>query len=730
MRHKLDENRLSQDALDIEVKRVEKILEENISEGGVRSIKKLVHSLQVYQEELTLQNIELERHQQESDILREYYYTLFNLLPLPAVYVDERLHVVDSNQAAKNTFRSETISLGITNSLMKSLSRDSIQLLYNSIRSNTYPIYLEVQGNNQDVQIFYDLVLTKLNDCEDEGKFLIVFKDTTIEQKLKEKNAIFLSVLNSSSDSIISLDMKGSVKEYSRNLCQYTVETNNENIIESLPLPIKKEIDNYIEHKVKLNVRHEKTIEVIVKNVRHPLWLRIQLFPVEESGIIVGTGCIISNHTEFIKQEKEISNLAYYDHLTNCGNRRLLRLRVSKLISQVDNPSFTMFFVDLDHFKDINDIYGHNVGDEMLVQVASRLKKAIRPFDELFRVGGDEFLILFHQLPTEMSSDRAYRIIEILSAPFIIDDKELASSASIGISRFPEDGTDFISLYKKADTALYKAKKNGRKRFRFFSETMLLQIKKNFELEENLRKAMAKNEFSTELMPQIRCSDSTCQNVELLLRWNNEVIGLVPPNDFIPVAERSELIHTITEFVIEDAINKIKALNKFSPKKVNISVNISKLDILNAHFFEIMKARLDKDKKIAKQLTFELTESVFSDSYTLIVDRLNQLKLLGVSISIDDFGTGYSSLSQLSELPIDELKIDKSFISKLGSDESDKKICLAILSMAKSLGYRCVAEGVESEEQFNWLASIFCDYSQGYFHSKPITFKDFISRYV
>ena len=428
--------------------------------------------------------------------------------------------------------------------------------------------------------------------------------------------------------------------------------------------------------------------------------------------------------------EQKIEYLAYYDSLTGFPNRILAKEQINQLIAdaKLNKSKIALLFMDLDDFKSINDSLGHTAGDAMLRAAASRLAENTRKNDIISRLGGDEFLLAITDISSlDYASSTARMLQESFEKPFHTGSHILSTSMSIGISIYPDDGNSFDALLQRADTALYKAKESGKKAFCFFKEHMNTEIMNNVRTQNDLKTALENNEFVLYYQPQIDTESSAICGVEALLRWNHPVRGLVPPSEFIPVAESSGLIVQIGKWVLEEACCQAA---KWSQTGIDITmaVNISAVQFRRSNLEETVKRALKDSGLNPELLELELTESILIHDTENVLNTIKRLKKIGVKLSIDDFGTGYSSLSYLKRFAVDKLKIDQSFVRELHQNQEDAAIVRAVVQMAKSLNLRTIAEGIESENILQILAEYGCNEVQGYYFSKPVPhhlFEDF-----
>jgi diguanylate cyclase (GGDEF)-like protein len=429
------------------------------------------------------------------------------------------------------------------------------------------------------------------------------------------------------------------------------------------------------------------------------------------------------------KNEELLNQLAYFDDLTKLPNRKMLLDRLNLLIHQSgDNPiPFYLIFLDLDNFKIINDTMGHRSGDMLLQEIVSVLKSVLHPEDTLGRIGGDEFTILIHRnLPEDKILSYANNIRLKLASPVLVDHVEIHSSASFGIAMFPKDGTEVVELMKCADMAMYKAKEIGRNTVRFFESCMRDEIHKKIELEIYLRKAIDNDLFWLALQPQFYCSTQKLRGFEVLLRLEDKNLSPVSPEVFIPVAEETGLIIPIGIWVIRESIRYYQRLERYIPDETVVSINISSKQLLHPGFTGTISTILEETGIDPVKIEFEITESVFIENLAIAIATVNDLHNMGIKIALDDFGTGYSSLNYLRALPIDILKIDRSFVDNIIENPVQANLLRDIIMLVHNLSISVVSEGVESESQKQYLQTYGCDIIQGFLLGKPMREKDFL----
>jgi diguanylate cyclase (GGDEF)-like protein/PAS domain S-box-containing protein len=432
--------------------------------------------------------------------------------------------------------------------------------------------------------------------------------------------------------------------------------------------------------------------------------------------------------TERKRSEEQVKHLAFHDSLTGLPNRLLFndRLRVAMVHANRYREKLAVLFLDIDRFKVINDSLGHPIGDELLRRVAERVGGCIRQEDTIARLGGDEFTVLLPGIAKEEDAATiANKILEAVRLPFFIEHRELFITTSIGVTLFPEDGTDAESLVRNADTAMYRAKEQGRDTTRLYAPAMNTKALERLSLEGRLRQALQNQELLVYYQPLIDLATGRVRGAEALLRWQHPELGLVSPGEFIAIAEVSGLIVPIGQWVLRTACAQARAWQLQGHPKFSVAVNLSARQFQQADLvFQVTEALHEADLPPAS-LDLEITESNAMQNAELSIATLQDLKSLGVSLSMDDFGTGYSSLNYLKRFPIDRIKIDQSFVRDVNRDPDDAAIATAIIAMAHSLELTAVAEGVETEEQLQFLLTQRCDEMQGYLFSRPLPAAEF-----
>ena len=481
----------------------------------------------------------------------------------------------------------------------------------------------------------------------------------------------------------------------------------------------QREVSAGINHVKQLDWSTDITISTRDQGPIH-MTLRIEEFETNDQAY-EGFFVVLSDITRRKQLEFELETLAYIDKLTKLPNRRFFMDRLTEEVPDADD-GLAIFFLDLDNFKIINDSLGHEVGDFVLSEAAWRIQDALRSDDIVCRLGGDEFTVIIKGVEEKEEIARiADALIKEFELPIYCNDRELRVSTSIGIVQYPNDGNNPKELIKNADTAMYAAKRSGKNAYRFFSQDMHRDMQDFLEIEGSLRKALESSGLSLVYQPFIDLDTRKIHGCEALIRWQHPQQGNIPPGRFIPIAEQTGLIVAIGQWVLTEVCRQMKQWNL----DINVSINISGTELLDKHFIDrIQKTLVDHDID-PYRLKLEFTEHVLVSKDGKNLALLNQLKRLGFQLVVDDFGTGFSSLSYLAELPVDVIKIDKSFISRLPLDRRTIAVVNSIISLAQSLDIRTIGEGAENRQQVDWLKQHGCNTIQGYYFHKPMSAADF-----
>lgn len=546
------------------------------------------------------------------------------------------------------------------------------------------------------------------------------------------------NIFRSMAETLIVLGLDGAIKTVNRAALQLLGYREDELIGKSINMILRWDevlfSENGLDNLIKIDSVRDTEQIYVSKNGRNiPVFFSAAVMR-DKSDRLQGIVCVAQDITVIKKAKDKILFLAYYDSLTSLPNRILFKDRLSQtlLMARRYQRLVGILLLDLDNFKRINDTLGHPAGDELLKQVADRLSNYIRKSDSISRystdefsavvarLGGDEFTIMLTEISHAHDAMKvAQRILDAIAQPFDIGGQEVFITSSIGIAIYPIDGEDVDSLLKNCDTAMYHAKNEGRNNYKFYEQSLNKTALDILALENNLRKALDKQEFRVYYQPRIDIRTRNVVGFEALIRWRHSQKGLIPPSEFIPMAEESGLIIPIGEWVLNEACKQNKTWQAAGFAPVFISVNLSGKQFKQQNLIKIIEQALSESAFDPKYLELEITESIIQDTKST-AEILNELRKLGLKISVDDFGTGYSSLSYLRRFPVNALKIDRSFVKDATKDTDSAAIVKAIIAMAHCLKLRVVAEGVETEEQLKFLSDEGCDEFQGYLISPPL----------
>ncbi len=429
-----------------------------------------------------------------------------------------------------------------------------------------------------------------------------------------------------------------------------------------------------------------------------------------------------TKYEELKRSEENNRKIAYTDYLTELPNRTAFSERLDHVMNTLRKEEVVaIMYIDLDNFKNINDILGHSYGDELLIDVTHRLKQAIDENDYLARFGGDEFIVLSQNIgDIGLYEEKIRKIQKVFSYPFVLSLKEFFVTISIGVAYAPRDGKTTQSLIKNVDLAMYTAKENGKNTYCFYSESINKRLMNKIEMQSELRQAIDHDEFEVFYQAQIDLETDAIAGFEALVRWNHPIKGLIVPGEFIPIAEQTGLIVPIGKWVMQEACKQLKRWENKGFTNITMSVNLSGRQFFDTDLVAMVKETIDTTGINPTNLELEITETVVLDNIEYSIDVIEQIKAFGVRFSLDDFGTGYSAMNYLRMLPVSNLKIDKSFLDRLIENQCDQKIVSSIINLAKNLEMDVVAEGVEYEAQADFLRSVDCKLAQGFLYSKPL----------
>ena len=555
-----------------------------------------------------------------------------------------------------------------------------------------------------------------------------------VEARLHESAARTQAILDNMIDGVITINAQGIIQSCNPAACRIfghgSQEMLGQNVAMLIPEPHGSQHDRYLQGDQRTGRFCALGVVREFEGQRQdgslvPLSMALSEVRIDGQMTFIG---ILRDLSAERHNSREIHRLAFFDRLTGLPNRHWFKDHIAQALANATrNKQYSaLLLLDLDDFKKINDTHGLAAGDQLLRQVATRLKASVRASDAVARLGGDEFMVLLQGLGEQIDAAAnfaevsAKQLLKVLSQTYLLDTHPCQTTTSIGIVVFAGASQDVDDLLKKADIALYRAKDDGRNMLRFFDAAMQTAVLAHAERLSDLRRGLAQQEFVLYFQPQVNHHGATI-GVEALVRWQHATRGLVPPMEFIPLAEESKLILPLGQWVMEDACAQIK---KWAADALTepwtIAVNVSALQFEQTDFVEKVESALRSTSANPARLKLELTESMLVRDVQAVIDKMKQIKALGVSFSLDDFGTGYSSLSYLKVLPIDQLKIDQSFVRDLLTDPNDAAIAQAVIALGHSLGLQVIAEGVETMEQCSKLVELRCDAFQGYLFGKPM----------
>jgi two-component system CheB/CheR fusion protein len=555
--------------------------------------------------------------------------------------------------------------------------------------------------------------------------------DVTVRRRAEDELRLAAKVFDHAGEAIAILDRQGRLLSVNRAFSRITGFTQDDvqgNDVLSLLAELQTE-EAYGTIREHLRCHGAWQGEVVNRRKSgetFPQWLTVNAV-LDERLALQNYVLMFSDITAIKHSQERIEFIANHDELTGLPNRGLLTDRLRHALAQAKRrqDKVAVLFIDLDNFKNVNDTLGHDIGDLLLVEASQRLQSCVRDSDTLARLGGDEFVALLSGVSLEETNTIASRVVDFMSASFPIQGNNLFVSASIGISIFPDDGEDSVTLLKNADTAMYRAKERGRNQYQYFANEMKVNALQRMTLESGLREALRQKSLHVVYQPKVSMVDESLVGGEALVRWSDAVLGDISPGKFIPVAESCGLINELGFFVMERVLADIAHWRAQGAAVPRIAINVSAHQLKDADFVPRLTRMLDRAGVPPGQIIIELTESALMERLDSLMERLFQLTQMGVDLSVDDFGTGYSSLAYLRKLPIHELKVDRSFVDGIATEPDDRSIAKMIIDMAHTLGLRVVAEGVETRAQLDALRAEGCEIVQGYFFFKPMRGDDF-----
>ncbi|BAN36098.1 response regulator receiver modulated PAS/PAC sensor-containing diguanylate cyclase/phosphodiesterase [Sulfuricella denitrificans skB26] len=612
---------------------------------------------------------------------------------------------------------------------------------YPAEKCRAYEAYLADQGVHVDNEVFWRKDGTAFpveywsHPIHHEGRVegsVITFMDITERKQAEQQLRLAAQVFEGTQEAIFITDAQNHIVSVNQAFIEITGYDRTEAIGQSPALLKSGRHSAEFFHGMMNSIRRSGHWQGEIWNKRkngeiYPAWMAISTV-CNEQGDITHYVAIYTDISELKRSENQLERQANYDELTGLANRNLFqdRLNQALIFSRRHDYGLAILFIDLDNFKNINDSLGHDTGDALLAQVATRLTGSVREGDTVARHGGDEFVLLLSEIRVaDDVSAVTQKLLKAMSAPFNLNDRELHVTCSIGIASYPKDGEDKQTLLKNADAAMYRAKELGRNNAQYYAEEMNIKAMERLTLENCLYQALERNEFLLHYQPQVDLRTGEITGMEALVRWQHPELGLVSPSMFIPVVEDSGMIISLGEWVLRTACLQNKAWQLAGLKHISVAVNLSARQFRQPNLVEMVTGILRESGLDPSHLDLEVTESLVMQNVEATIATLGRLKAMGIKLSIDDFGTGYSSLNYLKRFPIHTLKIDKTFINDITTDPNDAAIAKTIISMAHELGLMVIAEGVETEEQRSFLHLRNCDEMQGYLFSRPVSAEEF-----
>lgn len=596
----------------------------------------------------------------------------------------------------------------------------------------------EIWNRRKDGEIFPEwLSISSVKDENgDVTHFVAMFSDSTKRKLTLSKLRLHAQVFSNASEGIMITDKQLQILSVNRAFTTMTGYTEEE-AIGHTPRLLHSGIQSkhfYIKMWERIHTIGFWQGEIWNKRKNGEIyaeWLSISTLRDDEGHITNYLG-MFTDITERKQSEEHLKHLAHYDTLTGLPNRTLLKELVDEATTRAarQNHKLAVFFIDLDRFKNVNDSLGHNIGDKLLQQVAGRLSSVLSENDIVSRLGGDEFIVILQDRhEPEVAMSIADQLISHIKKPFLVGENELYLNASIGISIFPTHGSDFETLVKHADLAMYEAKiQNGG--YQLFNSGIINTFMRKLDLENELRWAIPKDQFQLYYQPQVNAETGFMEGMEALIRWNHPTLGQVSPGEFIPIAEDTGIIMDIGKWVLKEVCTQINTWLSNGYTVPPIAVNLSARQFMTPDLASSISEIVNSTSCKPQQIMFEITESSSMNDIESVLPVLHKLKSIGFQIAIDDFGKGYSALGYIKQFPIDILKIDKSFVQELTSDTKSAVITKAIIEMAHGMDIKVIAEGVETPEQLDYLRHMNCDIIQGYLTARPMPSDQLESRYL
>lgn len=601
--------------------------------------------------------------------------------------------------------------------------------------SHQHATYMQLEQPDQPSMLLKIECSIVHPDAMEQGLFFITLRNASKNAHLARKLKLFKNAVENTGSAVVITNANGEIEYANTRFSDMTGYNLSEIKGESTSLLRSNMTPEATYTELWNTIRHQKKWHGTLLNKRKDgstYWSLQNISPIhDELGNITNFVSVSEDISQIKAHDQQLEKMAYYDPLTDLGNRRNFRRTLDQYLHSPSHTGpHTLLLLDLDHFKQINDTMGHEAGDALLNTIANRLCYCVSDNASVFRLGGDEFTIIFQDLhERDAIINSVNELLTLLAQPVQIGFHDVRITVSIGITLIGVDSQDASDLLRNADLAMYHAKQLGRNTFAFYETYMDEKAQHILSIEHDLRNALASNQLSLAYQPQVNAQDGRISAIEALLRWQHPTRGAIPPDDFIPYAEETGAIIPIGRWVLLEACNAAKQLQAEGLPHLKVCVNLSARQFDDPDLIEHIKEALATSGLAPHWLELEITESMLMRDMQYAIDTLNRIKMMGISLAIDDFGTGYSSLSHLKKMPVDLLKVDRSFLHDIPKDKDNIAITSTIIAMAKQLGLSVVAEGVETKEQMRFLQDIDCTLMQGFLFSRPIDFETFKAHY-
>jgi len=711
--------------------RAEKLLAKAVSQDGDADKNKLLHELSVHQIELEIQNQELYKSQAEQKKALKRYTNLFSGAPISYFVINRDMEIISSNKKAHTILNKNLSYLAGTrltdyiDDVKKIEFTESIIKTFSDGKSRALELLLTVDKNPLWVE-------SEIKSDDTEGVVLLTMKDITHRKAHEVSMKLFAAVYESLSEAVVVVDKSKNIISINRSFTALTGYNEKEILGRAPDILLSNKHNHVFYNKIlnRLEICGSWSGEMYLRRKDDSVfYTRLSINSIyNDEGEATHRVAAFADISEQKLAADTIARQANYDLLTGLPNRVLFYDRLQQEVKKATrtNRMLALLCFDIDHFKEVNDSFGHPLGDSLLKDIAARVGECLRDGDTFARPGGDEFSIIMNDI-TDLIDIRkvAERILSAMSKPFALEESFISVSISIGVSVYPNDAPDVTSLIRDADNAMYTAKNSGRNCLHFFTPLMQKKLNRRLRLSKELRGVIAKDQLFLEYQPVVELSSRKIVKAEALLRWRHPELGIISPGEFIPIAEENGQIISIGDWVFRQATQRAQEWRKRHNYNLQISINKSPAQFKHTKDIEGWFTHLKRLGLPGNAVVLEITEGLLMDARENINQQFSQYNDAGFEIAIDDFGTGYSSLAYLKKFHVDYIKIDRSFVNELSPHSNDIALCEAMIVMAHKLGLKVVAEGIETNFQWEQLKKVDCDYGQGYFFSKPISAENF-----